>query len=74
MGGGWSMPCPSRLTPRNDPVPIVRRLEGPQGRAGLVYKILPLPGFNPQTVQPLVSHYTNYAVPAHNEMVILNVS
>ena len=67
------MPCPSRLTPRNDPVPIVRRVGG-QGQAVLVYKILPLPGFNPQTVQPLVSHYTNYAVLAHSEMVILNVS
>ena len=22
-GGGWSMPCPSHLSPRKDPVPIV---------------------------------------------------
>jgi len=43
------------------------------GWTGLVCKILPLPGFNPQTVQPLLSHYTGFAIPAHNKVVILNV-
>jgi hypothetical protein len=32
-----------------------RRLGGPQGQSEWVWKILPLPGFNPQTVQPIVS-------------------
>jgi hypothetical protein len=38
---------------------------GPQGRSGRVRKILPPPGFNPQTVQPVASHYTDYAIPDH---------
>jgi hypothetical protein len=32
-----------------------RRLGGPQGRSGHVQKISPPPGFEPQTVQPVVS-------------------
>ena len=28
-------------------------------------KISPSPGFNPRTVQPLASRYTDYATPAH---------
>ena len=31
-----------------------RRLGGPQGQSGQVRKILAPPGFNPQTVQPVV--------------------
>jgi hypothetical protein len=36
-------------------------LGGPQGRSGQVRKISPLPGFDPQTVQPVASRYTGYA-------------
>jgi hypothetical protein len=38
-------------------------------RAGLdgCGKISPPPGFDPQTVQPLASRYTDYAIPAHDE-------
>jgi hypothetical protein len=31
---------------------------GPQDRSGLVRKILPSPGFDPRTVQPVASRYT----------------
>jgi hypothetical protein len=41
------------------------RLGGPQGRYGRVRKIVPSPRFNPQTVQPAASRYTDYATPAH---------
>jgi len=34
---------------------------GPQGRSGQVREISSLPGFNPQTVQPVASRYTDYA-------------
>ena len=34
---------------------------GPQGRSGQVRKISPLPGFDPRTVQPVTSRYTDYA-------------
>jgi hypothetical protein len=27
----------------------------------------PPPGFDPRTVQPVASPYTNYAIPAHSE-------
>jgi hypothetical protein len=37
------------------------RLGGPQGRSGQVRKISPLPGFDPRTVQPVASRYTDYA-------------
>jgi hypothetical protein len=38
-----------------------RRLGGPQGQSGQVRKISPPPGFDTQTVQPVVSHYTDWA-------------
>ena len=41
--------------------PLYRRLGGPQGRSGQVWKISPPPAFDPQTVQHIASHYTNYA-------------
>ena len=45
--------------------PFYRRLGGPQGRSGQVRKISPPPGPKPQTVQPIASHYTDWAIPAH---------
>jgi hypothetical protein len=53
-----------QFTPRKDPVPIVQGLGGPQGRSGQVRKISPLPGFDPQTVQPIGSRYTDYTIQA----------
>jgi hypothetical protein len=43
---------------------LYRKLGGPQGRSGQVPKISPLPGFDPRTVQPVASRYTDYAIPA----------
>jgi len=40
--------------------PSYRRLGGPQGRSGQVRKISPPPGFDPRTVQPVASRYTDY--------------
>ena len=34
---------------------------GPQGQSGQVRKISPPPGFDPRTVQPVGSRYTDYA-------------
>ena len=36
-------------------------LVGPQGRSGQVRKSRPPPGFDPRTVQPLASRYTDWA-------------
>ena len=41
-----------------------RRLGGLQGWSGQVRKILPPPGFDFRTVQPVASHYNDFAIPA----------
>ena len=45
--------------------PLYRRLGRPQGQSGWVRKILPPPGFDPWTVQPIASHFTDYTILAH---------
>jgi len=40
---------------------MYRRLDGLHGRSGRVRKISPPPGFDPQTVQPVASRYTDIA-------------
>ena len=52
---------PAALTPEKTLHPLYRRLGGPQGADNLV----PLPGFDPQTVQSVASFYTDWAIPAH---------
>ena len=45
---------------------LYRRLGGHQGCSGRVRKISHPPGFDPGTVQPVDSRYTDYAIPAHD--------
>jgi hypothetical protein len=40
---------------------LYRRLGGPQGQSGQVWKISPPLAFDPRTIQPIGSHYTDYA-------------
>ena len=47
------------LPPRKNGYPLYRMLGGPQGRFGQVRKISPTPGFDPRTVQPVGSRYTD---------------
>ena len=62
-GGEGSASRPAALYPR---YPLYRRLGGTQGRSGQVRKISPPPGFDPRTVQPVASRYTDYATrPTH---------
>jgi len=42
--------------------PLYRKLGGPQGRFGRMWKISPPPGFDPRTVQPVANRYNDYAV------------
>ena len=59
-GGGWSTPRPGRFTPGKETrYPLYRRLGRPQGRSGRVRKISLTPGFDPRTVQPVSSRYTD---------------
>ena len=57
---------PAALSPGKTRYPLCRRLDEPQGRSGRVGKISPPPGFDPRTVQPVTSRYTDLAIPAHS--------
>jgi len=62
MGGQCH--APAALPPGKTWYPLYRRLGGPQGRSERVRKISSPPGFDPRTVQPVASRYTNCAIPA----------
>ena len=58
-GGEWSAARPGRtLPPEKTRYPLYRRLGGPQGRSGRAENLAP-PGFDPRTVQPVVSRLTD---------------
>jgi hypothetical protein len=64
---------PGRSLPRGKTrYPLYRRLDGPQGRSGQVRKISPLPGFDPRTVQPVASRYTDYATTQTEKRLSIN--
>ena len=68
---GWSTPRPGRFTPEKNSYPLYKRLGGFHGRSGRVPKIFPPPGFDPRTLQPVASRYTDYALPAHRGIAVL---
>ena len=61
MGVGGQRHAPVALSPPRKETrdPLYRRLEGPQGLSGRVWKISPPPEFDPRTVQPVASRYTD---------------
>jgi hypothetical protein len=65
MGVGGQRHAPAALPPRMTRYPLYRRLGRPQGRSGRVLKILSPPVFDPRTVQPVASRYTDWAIAAH---------
>ena len=58
-GEGSALRSGHSLSPRKTRYPLYRRLGGPQGRSGQVRKISRPPGFDPRTVQPVASRYTD---------------
>ena len=58
-GVGGQRHAPAALPPRKTSYPLYRRLGGPHGRSGRVRKISPPPGFDPWTVNPVASRYTD---------------
>ena len=60
----WSLYLPGKTR-----CPLYRRLGGPQGRSGRIRNISPPPGFDPRTVQPVESRYTDCTIPAIKETV-----
>ena len=73
--GEGSVSRPGRpLPPGKTRYPLYRRLGGPQGRSGQVRKILPPPGFDPQTVRAVANRYTHYTTrPTVNARVQQNM-
>jgi len=69
MGVDGQRHAPDALPPGKTRYPLYMRLGGPQGRSGRVRKISPPPGFDPRTVQPVASRYTDCAIPAHRHTV-----
>ena len=64
MWVGGDRHAPAALPSGKTPYPLYRRLGGTQGRYGMVWKISPPPGFDPWTVQPVASRYTDWAMAA----------
>ena len=61
-GDEGSVSRPGRSLPQeNTQYPLYRRLVGLQCRSGQLRKISPPPGFDPRTVQPIASRYTDYS-------------
>ena len=63
-GVGGQPHAPAALSPGKTRYPLYRRLGGPQGRSGRVRKISTSLGFDPRTVQPVASRYTDWAIAA----------
>jgi hypothetical protein len=59
MGVGGQRHAPAALPLGKTWYPLCRGLGGPQGRSGRVLKILTPLGFDPRTLQPVESRYTD---------------
>ena len=64
MGVGGQHHAPAVLPPRKTRYPLYRKFGGTQGRSGQMQNISPPPEFDPRTVQPVASRYTDWAIPA----------
>jgi hypothetical protein len=56
--------APAALLARNRPATTIRRLGGPQDQSERVRKFSPPPGFDPRTVKPVATWYTDRVIPA----------
>jgi hypothetical protein len=59
MGVGSQRHAQAALPPGKTRYPLYRRLGGSQGWCGQAQKISLPPGYDPRTVQPVVSRYTD---------------
>ena len=77
MGVGGQSHSPAALPPGNTPVPTVQEAGWAPGPvwAG-AENLAPPPGFDPRTVQPVASRYTDCANPAHTfcKQMLTNVA
>jgi hypothetical protein len=63
MGVGDQRHAPTASPPGKTRYPLYGRLGGTQGRSGRVQNLAPPPVFDPRTVQPVASGYTDWAIP-----------
>jgi hypothetical protein len=69
MGVGGQHHALATLAPARDLVPIVQEVGWALGQVwNGGGKISPPPGFYPQTIQPVVSHYNDCAILAHKQI------
>jgi len=68
MGVIGQLQAPAALPPRNKTRCLLYSRQGePQGQSGRFAESLsPSPGFDPRTVQPVESRYTDWAISAHS--------
>ena len=62
---GWLTPHPCRFSPVTEPVPLVQDAGWYPGKVWTSSKNLTPPRYDPQTLQPVSSHYAHCAIPAH---------
>jgi hypothetical protein len=65
MGMSGERHATAALPPGVTRYPLYKRLGGPQGQSGRVWKIAAPPGFDPWIIQPVASRYTDWAITAH---------
>jgi hypothetical protein len=63
--GGLSTPRPGRFTPGDDPIPFVYEAGWAPEPIWTGAENSPLPGFNPRSVQPVASRYTDDVITAY---------
>jgi len=59
-GGGWSALRHCCFTPRKDQVPVIQEAGWALGLVLMAQKILHPSGFDPQNIQSVAVHYTDY--------------
>ena len=64
-GVGGQRQAPAALPAGKTRYALYRRLGGLQAQSGRVRKIKPKTGFDPRTVYPVASRYTDWAIPVH---------
>jgi hypothetical protein len=62
--------APAALPPGKTRFQLYRRLGGPQGRSGRLWKISPLPEFEHRNFQPVANRYTDWATKPTNAYII----
>jgi hypothetical protein len=65
MGVGGECHAPASLRPGKTWYPLYKRLGGPPGPVWTDAENLPSSGIDPRNIKPIESHYTDWAILAH---------